>query len=81
MSHQQKKLKQQKKLYVIFKNGSKLSIAPYLLGSQPGTHNTLLFEKYCELLQDDDQKTYYYVHLDKNELWQTRAKRYNKSSK
>lgn len=61
-------LKKHHKLYVIYKNGSKISIAPYVIGTQPGTHNTLLFEKYSEQIQDDDQKTYYFVYLDQNEL-------------
>lgn len=45
-----------------------MTIAPYKLGTGSSPHDHLIAEKYRELLEQNDQLTHYYVHLDINEL-------------
>lgn len=69
MNHSEEKAHQKEDIImVIFKNGHEHSIGRYILGSQLGTHNTLIAGKYRESLDLNPHKRIHYVHLDINEL-------------
>jgi len=66
MSHLE--INKQNKLIVIFRAGYSTYLLPYKIGSQEGTHNTLLLEKIREQIVTDGRRIPMFVHLDLNEL-------------